>query len=214
MRFAPALFRILLALGGLVAFAVTRARVAVCEDPGEDSYAAVTFIDHEHSSLHDRPGSTNQQNQDFDFLVASASGRFAWGFGHRYLIFDFADIDPQTNGHLHTSFVPLHWRFGAHSELRFSTAIALSASSNVIGHPQEYESETSQLMAALVATRGHSDTLTFRYGICGDHRFGEYAIYPTLGIAWRFSPGWLLDLGFPYSLVRYDATENLRSTLG
>lgn len=185
----------------------------MCEEPADESFAAIAYVDHERSSLSGRAGSTNQENQNLDLLIASEAGRFAWGLGHRYLIFDFADIEPQTNAHLHTTFVPLHWTFAGARQLRFSAAVALSASSNVMGHPQEWSRDTPQLLAALVATSRKSDAVSLRYGLCGDHRFGEYRLYPAAAIAWRFAEAWSLELGFPSSLIRFQPTDRLRSTL-
>lgn len=205
----------LLACTALGPFADSTARAAasVCEEPADESFTAIAYVDHEHSSLEQRAGSTNQENQDFDVLVWGGSGRFAWGFAHRYLIFDFSDIEPQTNAHLHTSFAPLHWIFEGERTLRFSAAIALSASSNVMGHPQEWESEAPQLLVGLVATSRLSDALSVRYGVCGDHRFGEYRIYPALSAVWRPDPRWLLELGFPSSRVRFEPIEALSSSV-
>jgi hypothetical protein len=197
---------------GLVAGAPAYAGADVCEDPGEQSFAAVAFVNHERSPVSGRVGTTNQQNQNLDLMFASDAG-LSWGFAHRYLIFDFSGIEPQTNAHLHTSFVPLHWRFHGRRSLRLSVAPALSASSNVMGHPREYESDTPQLLVALVAGKQLSEHLTVDYGLCGDHRFGEYRLYPVVGIDWRPEPDWTFELGFPTSRIRYDIDDSLSSAL-
>lgn len=205
--------RIALTVVGLAACPAARAAATVCDEPSAESFASIAFVEHEHSSIDERAGSTNQENQDFDLLVTSESGRFAWGFAHRYLIFDFSGIEPQTNAHLHTSFVPLHWTSEGPRTVRFSLGIALSASSNVMAHPREWESETLQLLAALVATSRLSDAVSLRYGVCGDHSFGEYRVYPALTAVWRPGARWLVEVGFPASLVRLQMTESLSSTV-
>lgn len=197
---------------GIAANASAHASATVCEEPSPESFAAVTFIDHEQAELAGQSGSTNQENQNFDVLVASPSTGFAWGFAHRYVIFDFTDIDPQTNAHLHTTFAPLHWTFPGR-RLRASVAPALSASSNVMGHPAEWEGETPQLLAALIATSQLFDEVGLRYGLCGDHRFGEYRLYPVAVVAWRFRTDWRMELGFPTSSLRYEPVDAVSTTL-
>lgn len=183
----------------------------VCGDPDARSYAAAEFVYHDRSALREYPGgATNQENQDLDVLAVTPSRRFSYGFGHRYMIFDFSGIELQTNAHLHTSFVPLHWQPG---DLRLSAAVALSASSNVMGHPQEYESETLQLLFAMVATREIDERLVFVYGICGDHRFGEYRVYPVAGVEWRPHADWTLEVGFPETRIAYAVTSVLETSL-
>lgn len=186
----------------------------VCGDPGDYSFASVDFANHARSSIDTAPAATNQENQNFNLTVATESKRFLFGFGHRYTIFDFSGLEPQTNAHLHTSFVPLHWRFpGSRRNVRVSVAPALSASSNVMGHPREYGSDTLQVLMAWVAETRLSDRLSMSYGICGDHRFGEYEIYPLAAIEWQLHPGWELGLGFPSSHLRYNVTERVTSAL-
>lgn len=190
-----------------------RAGVDICSDPGDHSFAALEFVNHERSFLNDRAGSTNQENQDLDLLVASRSKRFRYGFGHRYMIFDFDDIEPQTNAHLHTSFFPLHWKPAGSRNFRVSAALALSASSNVMGHPRQYESDTLQFLFSLASARRLSNEVGITYGICGDHRFGEYAVYPTAAIHWQPHPDWTFELGFPASQVRYQVASEVTTGL-
>lgn len=202
--------RIAAIAASVLAAAPAQAGVSVCDDPAARSFVAGAFVYHDRSALIERAGATNQENRDLDVFVASPSKPVSYGFGHRYMIFDFSGIEPQTNAHLHTSFVPLHWQ---RNDLRLSAAIALSASSNVMGHPQEYESETLQILFALVTAREINERLTFDYGVCGDHRFGEYQVYPVAGIDWRPHPDWQLALGFPKTRIGYTIVEQLTSAL-
>ena len=190
---------------GLLAAGPARGGASVCGDPATRSYAAGEFAWHGRSALRERAGATDQENQDLDVLVASPSRAFSYGFGHRYMIFDFSAIEPQTNAHLHTSFAPLHWQRGSR---RLSAAVALSASSNVMGHPQEYESETLQLLFAAVVAKDVDEHLAFVYGLCGDHRFGEYRVYPVAGVEWRPHPDWTLEVGFPETRIAYTVTKD------
>lgn len=211
MRPCPSALRAAGLLWGFFACAAARASPSVCEAPEFRSFGAVELVEHDRSALAGIPASSRLETRDFALGFAHRSGRFAWGITHRYAIFDFAGIEPQTNGHVHTTTLPLHWRSSG-NRLRFSAAPALSASSNVMGHPQEWQSETLQLLAALVVTSRISDTLDFRWGICGDHRFGEYAIYPTAALLW--SPGrWRVELGFPRFELAFEPGNALRFAL-
>ncbi len=194
----------------LLAGAPVQAEVSVCGDPAAASYVAGAFARHDRSALREHAGATEQENQDLDLLIASPSRPLSYGFGHRYVIFDFTGIEPQTNGHLHSSFVPLHWQ---RNNLRLSAAAALSASSNVLGHPREYETGALQLLFAVVAQKEIGRQLAIRYGLCGDHRFGDYRIYPAAGIEWRPHPDWALELGFPRTRIAYTVTSALETSV-
>jgi hypothetical protein len=185
----------------------------VCSDPGDASFASVEFANHDESPIDGTEAETNIEERDFDLLFAPGK-RWLLGASHRYTIFDFSGIEPQTNAHVHTFFIPLHWRLpGDRHSVRVSAAPALSASSNVLSHPQEYEGATLQLLFALAVQTRFSDHLSMNWGICGDHRFGEYEVYPIAAIAWRPHPAWELQLGFPVTRVRYDITEGISSAL-
>jgi hypothetical protein len=189
-----------------------RAGADVCADPGDQSFASAGFVNHERSRIEPGPGRTNQENQNLDLTFASGTKRFLYGFGHRYVIFDFDGVEPQTNAHLHTSFFPLHWN-AEERNFRLSAAVALSASSNIMGHPREYEGDSLQLLVALVSGTPLSERLSVRYGICGDHRFGEYALYPTAGIEWRPHADWTFDMAFPLSRITYDVANDVSTAV-
>lgn len=187
-------------------------KAAVCEDPGTVSYVSAAVVDHDVSVLGSQ-GTTEQSNQELRILARGPSN-LSFGFSHRYSKFDFADIEPQTNAHLHTSEFALHWRRGDHRDnVRAAVAPTLSASSNVLGHPQKYRSDTLQLSLALVRQQRLSDSLVARYGLCGDDRFGRYRLYPTAALQWRPHPDWEIDLGFPASGITYRIGDALSSAL-
>ena len=185
----------------------------MCEDPGALSYVSAAVVDHDVSALERGLGATEQNNQELQIL-ARGTADLSFGFSHRYSKFDFAGIEPQTNAHLHTSEFSLHWRRGdGHSNVRAAVAPTLSASSNVLGHPQKYRSDTLQLSLALVRQQRLSESVVARYGLCGDDRFGRYRFYPTAALEWRPHPDWTIDLGFPVSGVTYRISEFLSSEL-
>jgi hypothetical protein len=187
-------------------------KAAVCEDPGTVSYVSAAVVDHDVSVLGPQ-GTTEQRNQELRMLARGPSS-LSLGFSHRYSKFDFTDIEPQTNAHLHTSEFALHWRRGSRRDnVRVSVAPTLSASSNVLGHPRKYRSDTWQLSLALVRQQPLSDSLVARYGLCSDDRFGRYRLYPTAALEWRPHPDWEIDLGFPTSAITYRIGDALSSVL-
>jgi len=186
-------------------------RASVCEDPGMVSYVSAAVVDHDISELERGLGTTEQKNQELQIL-ARGPANLSFRFSHRYSKFDFAGIEPQTNAHLHASTFALHWRRGdGHSNVRVAVAPTLSASSNVLGHPQKYRSETLQVLLALVWQQRLSESVIARYGLCGDDRFGHYRFYPTAALEWRPHPDWEIDIGFPASSVTYRLTDSLSS---
>lgn len=186
-----------------------RASADVCGEPVRHSELAVAAANHEVSALAPMPGTSRRQYRHLDILVRNKSDALSFGFVHRYVMFNFDDIEPQTNAHLHTSFFPLHW-VGERGEsaFRFSIAPALSGSSNVMGHPQKYRKDTLQVLAAVAWRRDISATATARYAICGDRTFGEFRVYPSVGVEWRPHPDWTIDAGFPRSQIDYRIAAN------
>jgi len=92
-------------------------------------------------------------------------------------------------------------------------APALSGSSNVMRDPGEYSADTFQLMVALLWSRELTDAMTLRYGVCGDHRFGDYAIYPSVGVAWQPGDDWIVELGFPDTRITYKVSAGVSLSL-
>lgn len=182
-------------------------RASVCEDPGTHSYVSAALVDHDTSELDPAPGTTGQLDQSLQLLV-QASDNLAFGYDHRYTKFDFADVDPQTNAHLHSAAFPLHWRRGDGSKyFRAAIAPTLSTSSNVLGHPQQYSPEILQVAFALLWRRPVSRTSGLRYGLCGDDRLGRYGILPVAVLEWQPHPDWEVSLGFPFSGVTWDIRD-------
>lgn len=189
------------------------ASVDICQQPADYSHLSVAYYNHSKSSFAGDIGQSNQENQNFDLLF-KLNETWAFGVGHRYDILDVDPIELQTNGHLHTSFFPLHKQSESDSKsFRFSIAPALSASSNVLNDPGEYSADTFQLLAALVWSRNLSEEATLRYGVCGDNRFGSYEIYPSISIGWRPHADWIIELGFPTTRLTYQPLQNVSLSL-
>ena len=198
---------------GMVAPSVSLAGVEVCQPPSDFSQLSVGYYDYAESGIDGMVGQVGRQNHDID-LRYKLDETWSFGLGHRYVILDTDPLELQTNGHLHTVFFPVHRqeRSGGKS-FRFSFAPSLSASSNVMKDPGEYGADTVQFIAALIWGRELSDRAILRYGVRGDHRFGEYEIYPALSIGWRLRQKWLFELGFPTTRLSYQATPQVEFAL-
>jgi len=189
------------------------ASVDICQEPTAGSHLSIAYQKHEKSSFERGLGETRQENYEFD-LQFDLNNKWAIGAGHRYTILNVDGLELQTNGHLHTFFAPLHRLSQPEGKgFRFSIAPAISASSNVMKDPGEYSAGALQLLVALVWSRQVSAQLGFRYGICGDHRFGSYRIYPLFSIDRQLHPDWKMELGFPITQLSYRISKNLVSSL-
>jgi hypothetical protein len=187
--------------------------VDICQQPMAESYLSIAYYDHEESALDGSLGETDLEHYSTDLLF-KWNDKWSFGAGHRNTILNVDRLEPQTNGHLHSIFFPVHRYTQSDSGgVRFSIAPALSASSNVTKDPDEYSSDALQLLAALVWNRPISDHLDLQYGICGDHRFGEYQVYPLINVAWQVHPDWVIQFGYPTSQIVYQVSENLTSSM-
>ncbi len=198
----------------LFCFPNSLAGVDICQDPVDFSYFSIGYFADEKSSIEGGLGEVNQENYVFDLLF-KLKNKWSLGAGHRYTILNVEPLELQTNGHLHTFFVPVHRQSQSdRNSFRFSIAPAVSASSNVMKDPSEYNADATQLLAALVWGRQLSDPMNLRYGVCGDHRFGSYKIYPLVSVDWQPHADWTIELGFPNSRLSYQVSENLSTSLG
>ena len=192
----------------LLAPSVSLASVDVCSQPSEASRVAVSYYDYPRSDVAELAGQVRRTNQNFDFHYALDE---TWSFGaaYRYAILDMEPIEPQTNGHLHTVSFPIQRQTRDNGKgFRLSIAPTLSASSNVMKDPGEYSQDTLQVLFALVWNRQLPSGATLYYGICGDHRFGKYTPYPSIGIGWRPHPQFLVQMGFPTTRLTFSATRS------
>ena len=197
----------------LLCFSHSLAGVEVCEHPPDQSLLSVAYYDHKKSALADNVGQTNRENHDIDLLF-NLNEEWVFGVKYRYDILAADAIELQTNGHLHSLVFPLYRQIqSADRSFRISIAPALSASSNIITDPSEYSSDAFQLLAALVWTRKLSDRTTLRYGVCADHRFGTYQLYPSVSIVWHPHVDWTIELGFPTTRLTYQVSTNVSSSL-
>jgi len=189
------------------------AGVDICRQPAPYSYLSIAFSRQQASSIEPDIGEIDQENSRFD-LQFQLRNDWSFGAGHRYTILNVDPLQPQTNGHLHTYFLALHkQRRSDNSSVRFSIAPALSASSNVAKKPREYKADALQVLAALIWSRQPSGRTKLWYGVCGDHRFGSYQIYPSVGIEIEPANDWTIELGFPASQLTRRLSRNLASAI-
>jgi len=185
----------------------------VCQEPGPESQLSIAYYDHEQSRLGTSGGTSDLENFSTDFLY-NTTNQWIYGFGHRATILNVEGLDLQTNGYLHTFFVPVHKLSRSDNRtLRFSIAPALSGSSNVTKDPDEYSTDALQLLAALIWERPLNERWAFSYGICGDHRFGNYRVYPAVSASWQPHPSWGVEFGFPRSRLSFQVSRSLESVL-
>jgi hypothetical protein len=185
----------------------------VCQEPGSESRLSVAYYDHEQSRLSASGGTSELENLSTDLLY-NTTNKWAYGFGHRTTILNVDGLDLQTNGYLHTFFFPIHRLSNSdNGSFRFSIAPALSGSSNITKDPDEYSSDALQLLAALIWERRLNEHWAFSYGICGDHRFGNYLVYPAVSASWQPHPSWSVEFGFPRSRLTFQVSRSLSSVL-
>lgn len=187
--------------------------VDICQEPATGSHLSIGYVDNATASFEGSIGDLNRDNFSTDLLF-DLNNNWTLGFGHRSAVLNVDRLMLQTNGYLHSFFFPAHWRRQSDkSGFRFSIAPGLSASSNVTADPDEYASDALQLLAAFVWERQISDRLRWSYGLCGDHRFGDYRVYPVVSLAWQLHPDWRAEIGFPTSQLSYRISESLGSSL-
>lgn len=194
----------------LACLSAAQASVDICSDPETYSRLSAAFVDFDDPEFDQSSGAFEQSFRDYDLLFEASDEKYLFGAGHRYNIFDIDSLPVATNGHLHTTFFPFHVNTGDDKRtFRFSAALALSASSNLYKNSDEFDSDAIQVLAALVWGRRLSDRVSVRYGICGDHRFGEYEVYPVVSVLWQPRPDWTVAPGFPDSQLRYRISDAL-----
>ena len=189
------------------------ASAEVCQQPGNYSHLSLAYYSYDESAVAGNIGHIKQENHHFD-LQYKLSETWGFGVGHRYVILGVDPIELQTNGHLHTLYFPLHKQTDSgDTSFRFSIAPALSASSNVMKDAGEYSSDSFQLLAAFIWSTKLSERATLRFGACGDSRFGDYQLYPSIGIDWRPRTGVTIELGFPTTRLTYRAQPDIDLSL-
>lgn len=181
----------------------------VCQPPDDVSRLSLGYSKQDRTRLEGSTSDVRREDRDIN-LQYRLDDTWLVGVRHRYVILDVAPIELQTNGHLHTLFFPVHRQGKPDGNgFRFSIAPGVSASSNVMKDPGDYTGDTFQLLAALVWTRDLSSRTNLRFGLCGDHSFGKYTVYPSFGFDWRPRPDVTIALGLPVSELTYRARKGI-----
>ena len=188
--------------------AIGSSSVDICQEPPSETQLAIAYYNHENSSLQRGPGATSRVEYRSDLLL-KLDNKWTVGFGHRSAILNVDNLALQTNGYLHTFFLPVHKTKRVDGKsFRLSVSPVLSGSSKVVKDPSEYTVDAFQLLAAMVWSKQISDRLSLSYGACGDHRFGGFQAYPVIGVDWQPHPDWRVELGFPVSRLKYQVTKS------
>jgi hypothetical protein len=183
--------------------------VDICQEPAKQSHLSIAYYRNETTSFDGNLGELDREDFSTDLLF-KLDDNWSIGGGHRSTILDVAPLQLQTNGYLHTFFMPVHRLSQSDKKsFRFSFAPALSASSNVTSDLDEYTSDALQILAAFVWDRQTSERVSWRYGICGDYRLGGYKVYPVISINWQPHADWLIEFGFPTSQLSHQMKESL-----
>lgn len=147
----------------------------------------------------------------------SAEGyNYLAGFQHGYSSLSLEGLDPaaQTNGHLHTLSMPWYWfRKEDHIERQFGLAAAISTSSNGLKKPDELGHQVLQLWLSWEDRRTINQDWDWLLGVCGDHRFGSFRVYPVAGVVRKFGTEGELRLAFPDARIGWTLNDRLRFDL-
>ena len=193
--------------------ATSLASVEVCSQPPVSSRLALGYYEYDKSGIDGVEGEIQRKNHNVD-IHYKLDETWSFGTSYRYTILDVDPLELQTNGHLHTASFPVHRQSRSDGKgFRLSIAPSLSASSNVMKDPSQYGGDTFQILVALVWNKELSGGATLRYGVCGDHRFGEYAVYPSISFDWRPHPKLVVEVGFPTTRLTWRATPEFNFSL-
>jgi hypothetical protein len=206
MRFLPAA----LLLPFSPAFAVTS--FDVCTEPGDGNVVRAGYTAFEDASV--PPAGADLVRDNWVLDVAAGMGS-AWlgGGAYRGTLIDERDVGLQTNGYLHSFYFFFQRLRTPASNLRLAAAPALSGSSNVTKDPDEWEADAWQLNLAAVWRWPASGNDAWRAGLCADHRFGRYRLYPVVAYDWQPHPDWRIAAGIPDAAVTWQPADAFAATL-
>jgi Domain of unknown function (DUF6268) len=185
---------------------------AVCREPGEAAALRAGYTAYDEAAAEGYGGAIDRENWLLDVELDTGGGWYTGG-AYRGTLLDEEAVDLQTNGYLHSFYFLLHRLRSRGQPLRVSVAPALSASSNVASDLSEAEGDAWQLSFAAVWRFPAGDAIAWRAGLCADHRFGRYRLYPVVAADWRPHPDWEISAGFPDTSVTYRASRAVSATL-
>lgn len=167
--------------------------------------------------LHGVDAEQTLQSSRFNLQSARDTDTLGLSYTHEYSIVDVApspasDIEPAGNGHLHHMALTLDVSHLMPDNTRLHLQPALAVSSNQLKHPDRIRDRGLQLNAWLSRHFDAGENARWRIGLCADHRFGDYRLYPTM--AWQLdTKTWHLSLGLPDSEARLRLSPTLETAL-
>jgi hypothetical protein len=185
---------------------------AVCTEPGDAAGLRAGFTAYDEASASGFGGGIDRENWLLDVEVDTGS-EWRTGGAYRGTLLDEQAIGLQTNGYLHSFYFLLHRLRSSGQPLRVSIAPALSASSNVASDLDEVEGDALQLSVAAVWRFPAGEAVAWRAGLCADHRFGRYRLYPVVAADWRPHPDWKISAGFPDTSITWRPPGAVSATL-
>jgi len=180
----------------------------LCREPSPEPSLRAGYEVHDDVRLGDAELGRDDWAAD---LRVRAGDDWLIGGSYRGALLDESEVGFQTNGYLHGFYVELHRLRTADRRLRWAIAPALSGSSNVTKDPDEYDGEAWQFLFAAVWEWSANEELTYRAGLCADHRFGRYRAYPVVALGWQPNADWLVEAGFPDTRVTWRPGATLSS---
>lgn len=186
-----------------------------CHVPPENSQVTFSAESGQNRSFDIAPNSdVSLKRYHFSIYPRARDRKVTVGYGHQYSIVDIdtlfpSETSPVANGHLHTLYVPIDLA-GEAWQLRLQPA--LSVSSNLLKKPGNIGADAWQPNVALLRQFGDSPESGWVAGFCGDHRFGDYRVYPS--ISWNRQHGrWSLRIGWPDTAIKASIRESLSTGL-
>ncbi|MCG8610822.1 MAG: hypothetical protein MI864_09840 [Pseudomonadales bacterium] len=183
------------------------------------SVEVARFLDADFKTGADSSISARQTRLDAALQIPSDTRYLTAGFSHEYRSVDFQGLtsEPQTNGDLHTLQLPLSWASnkdaGRSSPYRITLSPTIASSSNALKNPDQLTGSNLQLGFAAQRQIQWSPALTVLLGLCGDHRWGDYRVYPQLGVVWPLTSSAHLQLAYPDSRLTWKIASNFTFTI-
>lgn len=191
-----------------------QAALGPCHVPPANSQLKFSFESGQSRSFDTAPNAdVALERYHFSITPRSGNRKITVGYGHQYSIVDIDNLftpetRPVANGHLHTLYVPIDLA-GEAWQLRLQPT--LSVSSNLLKKPGDIGADAWQPNLALLRQFGDSSESHWVAGICGDYRFGDYRVYPT--VSWNRQHGrWSLHIGWPDTAIRASIIHESLST--
>ncbi len=141
---------------------------------------------------------------------ASNENGVRWAIFHNYTPLNTSGLLEPVHSHLHKfgTLVQLYAQL-TRGRIFLGFNPAISASSNVMKDPEQYNRKALQLAGSIHYESALSNNLTSLFGLCSDNRFGFKRLYPKVGVHWKPTTNWHLVLGYPDSRLQQDLSKRI-----